>query len=130
MGGCAASGSASGLTIDQAAAGRATLLALIVSLAIGAVILVPSLALLFSLVLRGRFDEAPAASGGTAPVGGAWAFPLLPAAAACLGLGLVATVGVSASWGRIVGVPALFAFVVLGFLWLASSAVAATPRRD
>jgi cytochrome d ubiquinol oxidase subunit II len=119
-----------GLTIDQAAAGRATLLALIVSLAIGAVILVPSLALLFSLVLRGRFDEAPAASGAPAPAGGARTFPLLPAAAACLGLGLVATVGVPASWGRIVGVPALFAFVVLGFLWLASSAVAATSRRD
>ena len=55
-------------------------------------------------------------------------FPLLPAAAACLGLGLVATVGVHASWGRIVGVPALLAFLVLGFLWLASSAVAGNVR--
>jgi cytochrome d ubiquinol oxidase subunit II len=48
-----------GLTVDQAAADDATLVALLVSIAIGSVILIPSLALLFSLVLRGRFDERP-----------------------------------------------------------------------
>ena len=48
-----------GLTIEQAAAGDATLVALLVSIAIGSVILVPSLALLFAMVLRGRFDERP-----------------------------------------------------------------------
>ena len=41
------------------AAGDATLLALLMSRAIGAVILIPSLILLFGLVLRGRFDERP-----------------------------------------------------------------------
>jgi cytochrome d ubiquinol oxidase subunit II len=48
-----------GLTVEQAAAGDATLVALLVSIAIGSVILIPSLVLLFSLVLRGRFDERP-----------------------------------------------------------------------
>jgi cytochrome bd ubiquinol oxidase subunit II len=48
-----------GLTVDQAAAGDATLITLLVSLAIGAVILIPSLVLLFGMVVRGRFDEGP-----------------------------------------------------------------------
>ena len=46
-----------GLTVEQAAAGDATIVALLISIAAGAVILVPSLVLLFSLVLGGRFDE-------------------------------------------------------------------------
>jgi cytochrome d ubiquinol oxidase subunit II len=50
-----------GLTIEEAAAGDATLVALLISLAVGSLILIPALALLFGLVLRGRFDEeAPA----------------------------------------------------------------------
>jgi cytochrome bd ubiquinol oxidase subunit II len=48
-----------GLTVEQAAAGDGTLVALLVSIAVGSVILIPSLVLLFSLVLRGRFDERP-----------------------------------------------------------------------
>jgi cytochrome bd ubiquinol oxidase subunit II len=48
-----------GLTIEQAAAGRSTLWALLVSIAGGLVILIPSLALLYGLVLRGRFDVSP-----------------------------------------------------------------------
>ena len=47
-----------GLTVEQAAAGDATIVALLVSIAIGAVILIPSLVLLFGLVLGGRFDES------------------------------------------------------------------------
>ena len=45
------------LTVAQAAAPRATLEALLVSALAGAVLLVPSLALLYRLVLRGRLDE-------------------------------------------------------------------------
>ena len=45
-----------GLTVQAAAAGRETLIATIVAVAVGAVILIPSLALLYSLVLRGRLD--------------------------------------------------------------------------
>ena len=48
-----------GLTVEEAAASDATLVALLVAVGAGSVILIPSLALLFGLVLRGRFDEAP-----------------------------------------------------------------------
>jgi cytochrome bd ubiquinol oxidase subunit II len=46
-----------GLTVSQAAAGRTTLIAVIISVAAGAIVLVPSLALLFTLFLRGRLDS-------------------------------------------------------------------------
>ena len=49
-----------GLTVQQAAAGRETLIATIVGVAAGAVVLVPSLAVLYSLVLRGRLDAPEA----------------------------------------------------------------------
>ena len=45
-----------GLTVTAAAASRSTLVALVIAVACGAVVLVPSLALLFSLYLRGRLD--------------------------------------------------------------------------
>jgi cytochrome d ubiquinol oxidase subunit II len=45
------------LTLEQAAASDATLTAVLISVAIGAVVLVPSLYLLYSLVLRGRLDQ-------------------------------------------------------------------------
>ena len=48
-----------GLTVSDAAAGRPVLWAIVISAAIGAVILIPSLGYLYALVLRGRFDEAP-----------------------------------------------------------------------
>ena len=54
-----------GMTVTQAAAGRSTLVALIIAVACGSVILIPSLALLFTLFLRGRLDtpehQAPGA---------------------------------------------------------------------
>ena len=46
-----------GLTIEQAAAGSATLVALNIAVAVGAIVLVPSLLLLFRLLLAGRFDD-------------------------------------------------------------------------
>ena len=46
------------LTIDEAAASNATLTALVVSIGIGLLILVPSLAYLYRLVLQGRLDQA------------------------------------------------------------------------
>ena len=48
-----------GMTVEQAAAGSSTLIALLVGLGIGAFILVPSLFVLFRLVLAGRFDPRP-----------------------------------------------------------------------
>jgi cytochrome bd ubiquinol oxidase subunit II len=90
-----------GLTVDQAAAGDGTLIALLVSLAVGAAILIPSLALLFGMVVRGRFDEPPDDLGsleraGHAPdtTGRPATEPARPAgiaAAACAALGLPLT---------------------------------------
>jgi cytochrome d ubiquinol oxidase subunit II len=47
-----------GLTVRAAAADHSTLVALLISIAAGLIVLVPSLVLLFGLVLRGRFDAA------------------------------------------------------------------------
>ena len=52
------------LTIEEAAAGRPTLIAVLVSSGIGALVLVPSLAYLFRLVLRGRLDKDPVPGSG------------------------------------------------------------------
>lgn len=46
-----------GLTVHAAAASHATLVALLISIALGLIVLVPALVLLFGLVLSGRFDE-------------------------------------------------------------------------
>jgi hypothetical protein len=45
-----------GMTVTQAAAGRSTLVALVIAVACGSAILLPALVLLFSLLLRGRLD--------------------------------------------------------------------------
>jgi cytochrome d ubiquinol oxidase subunit II len=45
------------LTLDQAAAPDATLVASLIGVAAGLVVLVPSLYLLYSLTLRGRLDQ-------------------------------------------------------------------------
>jgi cytochrome d ubiquinol oxidase subunit II len=58
-----------GLTVAEAAAGRSTLIATIVAVGAGAVVLVPSLAVLYSLVLRGRLDTAVVADTGAADAG-------------------------------------------------------------
>jgi cytochrome d ubiquinol oxidase subunit II len=46
-----------GMTVTQAAAGRSTLIALLIAVAVGGVVLIPSLILLFTLFLRGRLTE-------------------------------------------------------------------------
>jgi cytochrome bd ubiquinol oxidase subunit II len=66
-----------GLTVTQGAAGRSTLIALIIGVAVGAVVLIPSLLLLFSLFLRGRLDVPPSVTGTPAE-----AAPAPPASAA------------------------------------------------
>jgi cytochrome bd ubiquinol oxidase subunit II len=50
-----------GLTVGEAAAGRPVLIATIAGVALGGLVLIPSLALLFGFVLHGRFDEQVAA---------------------------------------------------------------------
>jgi cytochrome bd ubiquinol oxidase subunit II len=77
-----------GLTVVQAAAGRSTLVALIVAVVCGAVVLVPSLGLLYTLFLRGRLDtsEQPALRSGPGAFDGS-------AAAAGIGGGVDGAVG-------------------------------------
>jgi cytochrome bd ubiquinol oxidase subunit II len=58
-----------GMTVTQAAAGRSTLIALVVAVACGAVILVPSLVLLYTLFLRGRLDTPEHSVPRAAPLG-------------------------------------------------------------
>jgi cytochrome d ubiquinol oxidase subunit II len=114
-----------GLTAQEAAAGDSVIVAVLVSTAVGLLILVPSLALLFSLVLRGRFDETPeepgsmygAATGDhAAPIGGPTApsRPLAGAAGVAAGVGvpmmLIADGGVVLA----AGVVLLIAGVALG----------------
>jgi cytochrome bd ubiquinol oxidase subunit II len=111
-----------GLTIDEAAAGRSTLIALLVSIIVGALLLVPSLALLFGLVLRGRFDtlvEAEATPPDRMPP--ADGFPTrLAASAGLLAIGSGLMLVFDEPWARIVGVVALLAFVATAFVALAS----------
>jgi cytochrome bd ubiquinol oxidase subunit II len=52
-----------GLSVDQAAASDGVLTALVVAIVFGALVLVPSLWLLFGMLLRGEFDERPEAPG-------------------------------------------------------------------
>lgn len=67
-----------GMTVTQASAGRSTLIALVIAVAAGSVILIPSLGLLYTLYLRGRLDtpehpspapvqDPPAASAAASP---------------------------------------------------------------
>jgi cytochrome bd ubiquinol oxidase subunit II len=112
-----------GLTIEQAAASHSALVAVLVGVAIGAVVLVPSLVLLFSLFLRGRFDphvvEAPAPP--AAPVRRVPVDARLGAlAGACLVVGGTLLFFLEDAWAHIVGVSMLFAFVGLGFVAVAS----------
>ena len=84
------------LTVDQAAAGDATLTAVLVAVVIGAFVLVPTLVLLFGLVLRGGFDERPErpgsmteAAAGPTPTGPLVSPPGRAAGVAAAGLALV-----------------------------------------
>lgn len=118
-----------GLTVAQAAAPRATLIAVVVAVMAGAVILFPSLALLFRLVLRGGFD--PGRQPG-APARRAVA-PLRRSrltarpAGACLLAGFGLLTVADADWAHAIGIIALFGFVALGFLAVAPADLAAEP---
>ena len=112
-----------GLTVTQAAAGRSTLIAVIVSISLGAVVLVPSLVLLFGLSLKGRFDStssvdipAPKIANQT----GNYDSILALFAIGSLLLGTVGTV-FGSGWIQTLGVLCLFLFAALAFV------LAATP---
>jgi cytochrome d ubiquinol oxidase subunit II len=118
-----------GLTIQQAAAGRPVIIAIIVSLGLGALILLPSLGLLYGLLLRGRLDQQAAPHGVLRPLPRpARTSTLLPAAVVCLVIGVLATVPVQSGWGRIIGIPFLLAFIVLGFVSLVTAMTSAVEE--
>jgi cytochrome d ubiquinol oxidase subunit II len=106
------------LTVKQAAAPHDTLVAVVAAVVVGGLLLFPSLALLFGLVLRGRFE---AAGPGTPVPGGrevlaASAPGLLGRAAlACLVAGAGFTVLGDAAWAHAIGLTLLFGFIVLAF---------------
>jgi cytochrome bd ubiquinol oxidase subunit II len=103
-----------GLTIEDAAAGRSTLWALLISIAAGLVIVVPSLALLYGLVLRGRFDlGAPAGQEPPQPQATRGARGLAAAAVTLLVAGVALTLfadGIALA----IGVLSLVGFIALG----------------
>jgi len=103
-----------GLTVRDAAASHATLVALLISIAAGLVILVPSLALLFALVLRGRFDAGrPAVPERPVPRAGAGQRSVAAVAVVLFVAGATLTfLGEGAV--HAVGVVALAAFIAVG----------------
>jgi cytochrome d ubiquinol oxidase subunit II len=117
-----------GLTVGQAAAPHDTLVAVVVAVLAGGAILFPSLGLLFSLLLRGRLGEAGAADVGTpdAAVGRAPRSTPLQArlAVALLILGIGFLNGADAGWAHLIGVFALFGFMIVGFAAIVPRALA------
>jgi cytochrome bd ubiquinol oxidase subunit II len=84
-----------GMTVTQAAAGRSTLIAVVVAVICGSAILIPSLVLLFTLFLRGRLDVAESHRDGEAldAPGGAGASAAAVAAVAVAAAGEVRGAG-------------------------------------
>jgi cytochrome d ubiquinol oxidase subunit II len=106
-----------GLTVHQAAAGHDTLVCVVVAVLGGAVVLLPSLALLFRLTLAGRFrdgevGELERRAVTRRPVN---ARLLARVAVACLiaGFGLLNLA--NATWAHAIGLVCLFAFIGLAF---------------
>ena len=109
-----------GLTVRQAAAPRDTLIAIVVAVLGGGVILFPSLALLFRLVLGGGLgeEERPAAevTQARALLAGVQSGLLPRIAVACLIAGIGFTTIANAGWAHAIGVCCLFAFIAAAFL--------------
>jgi cytochrome d ubiquinol oxidase subunit II len=109
-----------GLTVRQAAAPHDTLIAVIVAVIVGGVILFPSLALLFRLLLRGQLDHgaerAQPSLTGVRLLSVSASGLLARAAGASLLAGFVLLTLAEAPWAHTIGVLALAAFIVLGFL--------------
>lgn len=112
-----------GLTIEEAAASHSALVAVVVGIGLGAVVLVPSLVLLFRLFLRGRFDPHAVeqdAEPAPTPKAAAVRPQLVLTALGCLVVGATLTFFFERAWAHLVGVTALLAFVGLAFVGLAT----------
>ncbi len=120
-----------GLTITQAAAGRSTLWAVVIAAAVGALVLIPSLALLFRLFLHGLLFPAtePAAAAPQSTLAAEpWpARALAPLAGGCLVAGAVLMVLLGSGWAHVVGILCLFACAVCVFVLATASTDEETP---
>jgi cytochrome bd ubiquinol oxidase subunit II len=107
------------LTVEQAAASRDTLIAVVVAVVAGGAILFPSLALLFRLVLRGTLDHAQRAAtptrAGRVLLSASTPALLARLAVACLVVGVGLTTIAETAWAHAIGVAALLGFIALGF---------------
>ena len=116
-----------GLTVDQAAAGHDTLVAIVVAVLAGGAIVFPALALLFRLTLTGRFGVAQTPAPVPAPreQGRPRVAPrlLVRAAAACLIAGFGLLTVAEASWAHAIGVVCLIAFIPIAFCAIVLPAV-------
>jgi cytochrome d ubiquinol oxidase subunit II len=112
-----------GLTVSEAAAPDNVLVLLVVVILAGGLILFPSLALLFRLVLRGSFSAEPVVVRGApapGPTGGfTAALTATRLAGLCFALGAALLVLGTGAWPHAVGVALLTAFIVLGLSALA-----------
>jgi cytochrome d ubiquinol oxidase subunit II len=109
-----------GLTVSEAAAPHDVIVAVLVSVAAGALVLVPSLMLLFTLTLRGQLgyegDGAASKPAGPIQVLSASRVGLLARISlACLLLTLGFLTVADAGWAHAIGVVALFACGLTGF---------------
>ena len=108
-----------GLTVRQAAAGHDTLVAVTVAVLAGAVVLFPSLALLFRLVLGGQLGRGETAAEGPAEPRslltalGRGLLPRLALACFLAGVGFLTVA--DAAWAHSLGVVLLFSFIVAAF---------------
>jgi cytochrome bd ubiquinol oxidase subunit II len=108
-----------GLTIREAAAGHDTLVAVVVAILVGALLLFPSLALLFRLTLGGKLRESGPSSV-EAPVGsrrrGLVSVRLdarLSVAFVVAGIGFLTVA--NAGWAHAIGVACFFGFILSGY---------------
>jgi cytochrome bd ubiquinol oxidase subunit II len=117
-----------GLTLSAAAAADSTMIAIIISIALGAVILFPSLALLFRLSLAGRFD--PAAIRSQRPAAGPDApRPAWSARVAIAGL-LIGIVLLTIADARVAHVFGIVALVVAAFAGFTAIGPDVLARQD
>ena len=130
-----------GLTVAQAAASRPVLIALLAAIAAGAVLLFPSLALLFGLVLRGRFEDGGHSTPGAppplppAPAPGSHPLPahvavLARAAVAGLVVGIAMLTLAEPGWAHAIGVAGLVVFMLAGFFALAPAQARAIAQGE
>ncbi len=125
-----------GLTVSQAAAPHDTLVLVVVAVIGGALILFPSLALLFRLVLGGRLDhgDGEGAAAAASPEGPARLLAASSAgllariAGACLLVGFATLTVAEAGWAHAIGICALLGFVIAGFLAIVPAQLAQIER--